>query len=134
VFVVDKGRGLRLASCLRCAVDGRVGLAVAKCFGIKMPPGFLPARVLRSDGQTPAGVCARVECVACDWIRDNEAAAVAGSGCVPDHLLRVCVFDVVWLDECLLLRLKRSAELISSSCVCARAHAPVVNALSLLAM
>ena len=55
-----KGRGLRLASCLRCAVDGRVGLAVAKCFGIKMPPGFLPARVLRSDGQTPAGVCARV--------------------------------------------------------------------------
>ena len=60
VFVVDKGRGLRLASCLRCAVDGRVGLAVAKCFGIKMPPGFLPARVLRSDGQTPAGLCARV--------------------------------------------------------------------------
>ena len=99
-----------------------------------MPPGFLPARVLRSDGQTPAGVCARVECVACDWIRDNEAAAVAGSGCVPDHLLRVCVFDVVWLDKCLLLRLKRSAELISSSCVCARAHAPVVDALSLLAM
>ena len=28
----------------------------------------------------------------------------------------MCVFDVVWLDECLLLRLKRSAGLISSSC------------------
>ena len=74
-----------------CADAGRVGLADAACFGIKMPSTFLPARVLRSDGQTPAGVCARVECVACDWIQDNEAAAVAGSGCVPDHLLRVCV-------------------------------------------
>ena len=30
----------------------------------------------------------------------------------------MCVFDVVWVDEYLLLRLERSAELISSSCVC----------------
>ena len=33
------------------------------------------------------------------------------------------MFDVVWLDECLLLCLKQSAELISSICVCARACA-----------
>ena len=48
----------------------------------------------------------------------------------------MCVFDVVWVDEYLLLRLERSAELISSICVCARvlAHVPVVDALSLLAM
>ena len=97
-----------------------------------MPPVFcLRACCAQTVRHRPACV---LECVACDWIRDNEAAAVAGSGCVPDHLLRVCVFDVVWLDECLLLRLKRSAELISSCCVCARAHAPVVDALSLLAM
>ena len=42
----------------------------------------------------------------------------------------MCVFDVVWVDEYLLLRLERSAELISSSCVCVCVHAsvPVVDA------
>ena len=48
----------------------------------------------------------------------------------------MCVFDVVWVDEYLLLRLERSAELISSSCVCvcARERACRGCALSLLAM
>jgi hypothetical protein len=54
----------------------------ACCIWNKNAAGFSAcARVAlrRTVRHRPACV---LECVACDWIRDNEAAAVAGSGCV----------------------------------------------------